>query len=614
MRIRLGWYIQVAVLILGVCMDTVQAQGRPAQKNATADAPQRRMYTLPKLPTELATGPLDYLMPLAELLDHDMAADLRANRDAGKTTRRSMLAVRSDVAMLRGRWAEVRSYAASIRALQDQPAARAADLVVDEAVAQARQQGGSVAAQNRRIQDHLIRRYRAMPWADVQDTLKAARSEYELAGAPQLIPGLQAQANTTAKNSGMRVNANVLASIIHARVQLEVIGPHQSAVVAALEQVIGGHAKASAKQDVWTPRLATLPATAKASPVAIAVWDTGVDMKLFKPARSEGIAFDFSTGAKVPHLLRKLSDEKTQWAQQKKFMKGMMDLRAAVNSEDARKIKQRFTSLNAPELARFQEDMATASLYAHGTHVAGIAVAGNPFARVFTGSMHLSSSTAPAKPTPALSKAVALAYGQYVQAFKAAGVRVVNISWGDHPSHVEDALAHHGLGRDDAERRQMARRLFTSERDALKTALQSAPGILFVAAAGNHGNSDGNSVDAEEYIPAGFSLPNLITVGAVDASGSQTSFSAVGKTVAVHANGDAVESVVPGGDRVKFSGTSMAAPQVANLAAKLWALKPDLTVAQVKELILQGAEKTGRVNLIHPKKTLELAGFKSALE
>ncbi|MFY7903533.1 MAG: S8 family serine peptidase, partial [Rubrivivax sp.] len=64
--------------------------------------------------------------------------------------------------------------------------------------------------------------------------------------------------------------------------------------------------------------------------------------------------------------------------------------------------------------------------------------------------------------------------------------------------------------------------------------------------------------------------------------------------------------------RVKFSGTSMASPQVANLAAKLLALKPALTVAQVRDAILQGAERRGRVNLVHPRRSAELLGLAPA--
>jgi len=53
----------------------------------------------------------------------------------------------------------------------------------------------------------------------------------------------------------------------------------------------------------------------------------------------------------------------------------------------------------------------------------------------------------------------------------------------------------------------------------------------------------------------------------------------------------------------------MASPQVANLAAKLFALKPELTVAQVRQAILEGAERKGRVNLTHPRKSAQLLGL-----
>ena len=109
-------------------------------------------------------------------------------------------------------------------------------------------------------------------------------------------------------------------------------------------------------------------------------------------------------------------------------------------------------------------------------------------------------------------------------------------------------------------------------------------------------------------MPAGLQLPNLIAVGAVNQAGDETSFTSYGPTVLVDADGYNVESYVPGGARMKLSGTSMASPNVTNLAAKLFALDPSLTPAQAIDLIRQGAtaSEDGRRHLIDEKHSVEL--------
>ena len=78
-------------------------------------------------------------------------------------------------------------------------------------------------------------------------------------------------------------------------------------------------------------------------------------------------------------------------------------------------------------------------------------------------------------------------------------------------------------------------------------------------------------------------------MGAVNQAGDETSFTSYGDTVLVHASGYNVESYVPGGTRMKLSGTSMASPGVVNLAAKLFAVDPTLTPEQAIRLIRDGA-------------------------
>ncbi len=110
-------------------------------------------------------------------------------------------------------------------------------------------------------------------------------------------------------------------------------------------------------------------------------------------------------------------------------------------------------------------------------------------------------------------------------------------------------------------------------------------------------------------------LPNLIVVGAVDLAGDEASFTSYGPTVKVHANGYQVESVIPGGERVAESGTSMASPQIANLAAKLLAVNPTLTPPELISMIVSTADRSpdGRRVLMNPKKAAAAAEAKKVV-
>ena len=149
------------------------------------------------------------------------------------------------------------------------------------------------------------------------------------------------------------------------------------------------------------------------------------------------------------------------------------------------------------------------------------------------------------------------------------------------------------------ERKRRAQELHAIWYQAVKNALRKAPDTLFVCAAGN-ADSDASF---QQSVPAGLQLPNPIPVGAVNQAGDETAFTSYGKAVVVHANGYEVESYVPGGETMNLSGTSMASPNVANLAAKLFALDPNLTPQKVIDLIRKTSTTSegGRRHLINPK-------------
>jgi len=103
---------------------------------------------------------------------------------------------------------------------------------------------------------------------------------------------------------------------------------------------------------------------------------------------------------------------------------------------------------------------------------------------------------------------------------------------------------------------------------------------LFVAAAGN-GDRSGNGVnnDTTPMYPAGYNLPNVISVAATDNSDTLTRFSNFGaKSVHIAAPGSRIPSTYIGNQYVLLDGTSMASPMVAGVAA----------------LVLAEADKWGR--------------------
>ena len=591
-----------------------QAQTAPsgATPPATASAAQRQVITsaeqlprrtvkLAKLPSQYLDAPRAEVQALADALEKNLRDDLQKFDIQDAATLRGYYGALLTLVQFKGEWAAVPALVERLKALQDKPGPRATTGTMAMIIAQQQSQQRDAAW----VQSEVQRRYSAMNWADVADGVKAFKGQMELMNPALTKPAFEQQVDVMARNMQMTVPEGLIGSIVSARLQNELMAPLKGAVVAGLQAVMDAKAKAApAKPDVWTPRLFALAPSAKASEVGVGIWDSGVDLALFKTTPGKGIAFDRESRPSAD-LLRPLGEASARWPVLKQLVKGSMDLQAGLDTEDAQRLKQAVATLNPAQVKSFQEDLSLVGVYTHGTHVAGIAVDGNPFARVFTATMLWEHRSEPIKPTEELSRRTAQAYGQIVQAFKDQKLRVVNMSWRYGASAYEGMLAWHNVGATPEERKQLARKLFAIERDALRQAIASAPEILFVAGSGN----EDNNADFEEYIPAGLTLPNLITAGAVDMAGEETSFSTFGKTVVVHANGFQVDSFLPGGDRVKFSGTSMASPQVANLAAKLFALKPQLTVAQVRQAIVDGAERKGRVNLIHPRKTAQLLGL-----
>jgi len=528
-------------------------------------------------------------------------------------TLRTLLGARLSLEELAGDYASALQTVNQIRDLQDKPAAKLLSGLVPRAMLEAalethaRDGAAFTAALMRRYAEEL----RPLPWSMVQDSIKRSHVSARIVTASVLLADVMTDLDPATKTSGA-LDAQEAWDLVGTRVNLIWTIPTGPARAKVLEDYIAAHPELS--RDIWAAREVTLTADQKLTPVVVAIWDSGID-----PGDFPGQMFDDpDPTASGPHGLA-YDDQgasSTQWiypltpAQQDAYPEfqilnqGQLDIEHGLDSPAAQALVRKFTTLAPEDLHGYFELEKVLGFYIHGTHCAGIAVRGNPAARLAVARFDDQLDDMPFPPTDAWVRKLGADFQAMAEFFRTRHVRVVNMSWGDEPQEFESWLDKTGGGNDPAARKANAARLFRLWSDAVKSAIQGCPGVLFITAAGNSDSNPG----FDEDIPASFHLPNLIAVGAVNQAGEETSFTSYGDSVVVDANGYEVESTIPGGSRLRLSGTSMASPNVVNLAAKLFALDPSLTPDRVIRLIRAGASASpdGRRHLIDERKSVDL--------
>jgi subtilisin family serine protease len=555
----------------------------------------------------------------------DAEGDLAKYKIEDPTTLQGYYQLLLGIALFEGRDSDVLAYIDKSKAIETKESKKLTTGLVARALISARKTAGADQAKfDAAFKQDLRNLVKDLPWETVRETITQGKGRAEMLSKDLVIGGLKGQLDPVVEQSEGKLGNDLAWGLIGARVAVDKILPLNPLVVEVYSDIIKSHEVA--KTDVWSGHLVTLTEADKGTPVVAVIWDSGVDISLYSdrlwtntkevPNGKDddgngyvddihGIAYDLKSDP-TPDLLHPLNELKSDKELVTRHLKGLLDLQANIDSPEASALKAYIKTLKPDQVTPFREDMGLFGNYSHGTHVAGIASDGNPFIRLLPIRITFDYKAIP-QITPSVEQAekeakAALACVDYM---KKAGARVCNMSWGNSRKDIETGLEEKGVGKTPQERADLARKLFKIQRDALEQAMKSAPDILFVAAAGNSDNDN----QFDELIPSGLNIPNMITVGAVDQGGKPTDFTTFGKNVSLYANGFEVESFIPGGKRMKFSGTSMAAPNTTNLAAKLIALNPKLTTAQVIDLIKKGAEPMagydGRA-VINPKKSIEL--------
>jgi subtilisin family serine protease len=462
----------------------------------------------------------------------------------------------------------------------------------------------------------------ALPWNVVQDEIEEAKGRAEIF-SENLVLGVAKSQVDPAVVAGGAISSDLVPTVVGLRYALEMTVPLKNEIIEVYGRLIA--ANKVTKKDIWAARDYVLGADEGQRPITVAIWDSGTDTSIFEgllwvnPGEKidgedndgngyiddvNGIAYDMD-GNRTPFLLHPQGDMAGRVESAMKYAKGFMDLTSSIDSEEASELKAHLASLEPDQVNGFLEELNFSTLYMHGTHVAGIAVAGNPVARILVARLSFDYHNPPKPLTLESAGRIADSYKRTIRYFRKRGVRVVNMSWGWSLKEIESMLEANGVGETPEARAKLTREIFDILSSTLRREMGSAENILFVTSSGN---SD-NDVEFDQMIPSGYNLPNLLVVGAVDQAGDPTSFTSQGRNVRLYANGFEVESYVPGGGRMAASGTSMSSPAAVNLAAKVLAVEPLMTPQAVIDLILEGATpRDGDKSflLMDPKATMKL--------
>jgi subtilisin family serine protease len=554
----------------------------------------------------------------------DLESDLARYQIDDDATMQAMYGTMANLAMLAGDHETALVYLDKARALEDKEAARLTSGLVSRSIIAARAEVGGQAddaAFRAAFRDDLTKRVAPLPWDVVQDNIEQAKGRAEILNPNFLTGAVQAQIDPVVAKSG-ELNSDLARRVMGIKRAFVEIMPLNDVIAAVYGDYIAAHAVA--KENIWPAREVTLEPNLGYRPTVIGIWDSGVDVEIFgeqmwvntaeTPGNGvdddgngfvddiHGIAFDVE-GRDNASLLHPVTDQAGKVEQSQRYMQGYQHVLANIDSEAATELRSYLGSLAPDEVGEFIEGLNFYGLYAHGTHVAGIAAAGNPYARILAARISFDYHTPPMAMTHEIARRHADSYRRTTAYFQAAGVRVVNMSWGWGFKEIESSLEANGVGADAEERAKLAREMLDILSEGLEGAMKSTPDILYVVAAGNADND----VEFDIFIPAAYDLPNLMVVAAVDQAGDPTDFTSGGRNVKVYASGFEVDSWVPGGKRMSMSGTSMASPQVCNLAGKIFAKHPEMTPAQVIDAIEDGAEinpEHPEIKLLDPRSTL----------
>lgn len=579
---------------LAVLASTVAAQdARPIIASET-DLPATRFH-LPGLPSEVLNTPA----LLTEVLPPVRAEAERVLRDydiQDPTIATGLRVGLLNIAWLDGRPDDVLRLVAEQRAAETKPQLRQVGQLTREALA-----AGQLAPASERCDAVAARVNQTLASADpllVRDEVLRRYGQVQVVSPAFHIGSAALGLDPEAKTRGSLDTLGALA-LASMRVDADGIPACRSEMATALKTWLDDPAHQPI--DIWPEREIDPATLADATPVTVAIWESGYDPSLFEAQQAidpaepldgrdndgNGVVDD-AFGPTFDTLMRPTRDRMllpspefaARLGLQTALEKGLSDLGYGDDTPEARFVAQRSREAAAAEQIADVRVATEWNNWAHGTWVASLIADGAPFVRLYAVNvLPFNDNPDPVPFVEEDAERMAALLPGVASRLRGAGVRVVNMSWGSTADEWASHLLETGREMDPEKATERGRAIARIIRDGVDALIRDSPDILFVAGAGNSDQSDAS----QAATPQTLDRPNLLTVGGAGRSGNATAFTTYGTSIRLYALAEGNVVRAPGGQVMRRSGTSFAGPLAARAAAAMLAANPELTPVQVIE-------------------------------
>jgi hypothetical protein len=325
-----------------------------------------------------------------------------------------------------------------------------------------------------------------LPFAVVQEDVEGLIGSFDILSKNLLQGMVEGQLQPIIDKAQTQVPQFVVSQLLNLRMAYDFLLPNKDEVFNLVFQEFYDKNHVNVELvDIWKERDIAFQNDENLYPVVIGIWDSGVDVAIFpenniwknikenKDGKDSdqngykddiyGIAYDIE-GNPVQEILFPIEKLNSNYKQYEKYLKGLMDLQAMIKSKEADELKKHISSLAPADVNPFIENLGMYGNFSHGTHVAGIAANGNPYAKIMAARITFPYENLPAPPTMEKSKRFAKLIENTVGYFKENNVKVVNMSWGFSQNDYENLLAMNGIGEDEETRKKLAIKLFGIEK------------------------------------------------------------------------------------------------------------------------------------------------------